>query len=74
MHTITSTRKTVDGECNYEVVSLLDNYVGMPRHTTSVMIAVEKMVALEIPRPCFGNVYLAQYRLVVLLLERETKY
>lgn len=46
----------------------------LPRHTIGVMIVAKKMVVLAIPSPCFGNVYFAEYMLVVLLLWREIEY
>ena len=58
----------------YEVFALLDNSMGIPRNTVHMMITSEKMVMEKILGPCFGNVYFSQYRLVVLLLERATRY
>ena len=64
----------MDGASKYEVVALLDISTWIPKHIVGVMIAIERVVMLVMPEPCFGNIYLAQYMLVVLLFEKATNY
>ena len=43
-------------------------------HIVGLKIEAERVVMLVMPEPCFGNIYLSQYMLVVLLFEKETNY